>query len=206
MQRIKKIYELSGHINHLPWPFSPLTLLDRIFLLAEREQAEKACVLLVVDHVLDLLGGEARAEVEVVEDLDRDDGGGGVHDDGDLDGGVLGTVDVVRVADAVGEVEGGLGALVAGAEDLDHVQFAAATLKRALVITLPAAAFGVLRSAGDGGVEQPVRRHVLTGTTQAAVGHRELDNEDLGSALESLCHVVSYLLSIVVQLPEIVGG
>lgn len=148
--------------------------------------------MLVIDHGLDLGGGEASAEVEVVKDLDRHSRGCRIHDDGDLDGTTNGAINVVRVTDTVGEVEGGLGAGVTGAEDLDHVKLTTTTLLGAFVVTLPAAAGGVLGGSGNGSIEQPVGRHVLTSTRLAAVRHAEFDDKDLGGTLESLCTLVRF--------------
>lgn len=187
VQRSKNII-ISSH--PFPLEFYPAHSAFRS-LDNKAHQAEELVVGLVVDHVLHLIRGEASAEVEVVKDLDGNSGGVSVHDNSDLDGAVNGAVDVVRVTNAVSEVESRLGTSLAGAEDFDNIQLTAATIQRARVVTLPAAARGVLRGSGNGGIEQPVGRHVLVGASFTALRHGELDDEDLGCTLESLCNLVS---------------
>lgn len=127
----------------------------------ERHQAEEVEILLVVNEVLNLVGGEAGGEVEaVVEDLDGSCGGRSLEDDGNLHGRSGGAVEVVRVTSASSEVEGRLGLGVTSGENLDDVGLTASTLLRAGVVTAPAAALAVLTSSGNLAVEHPESRHI----------------------------------------------
>lgn len=161
-----------------------------ISLLGKGDRAEQAAAL-VIDDLLNLLCSKARAELEAVEGLDSNCAGGGVGDQSHGDRSVDGAIEVVRIADTVGEVEGGLATEIAGVEDLNDVQLTAATLKRAGIVTLPAATRGVLTSSGNSSVEKPVSRHVHVPARLATSGHGKLGNENLGSTLESLCTIVS---------------
>lgn len=103
-----------------------------------------------------------------------------LHEHSDLDGTVGGADKVVRVATGEARVKGRLAAGVAGSKSLPKVEFTAAGG--------PARARGraVLESAGDLSVEHPNGRHVHVVTRSAIIGHGELHEEELLSAVEAI--------------------
>lgn len=117
--------------------------------------------------------------VEVVrKNLDRGAGVGLGEDEGVVGVAEGGALDVVRVADGVGVVEGGLALGVTGGQNLDDVELAATGL--------PARAVVVLAGTGDLAVQHPGGGLVLVEARLAVVRHGNLEGENFIRTLEAL--------------------
>lgn len=157
---------------------------DRLVVTAEVEDGSQLLKqALVANNIVDGSGVHGRAElVAVVKNLDVD-----VvvhHDHGGLDGVVAGAVEVVGRTALVVAVQGGLHALVAGGQDFEDVELAAARgPARALRVA-------VLEGTGDLRVQHPdgghVDRVVLADALLAVVGHLEFEEEGLVGAGEAV--------------------